>query len=399
MIGAGYTGIAVAAAMIKAGLEIDVLDARTEVGGLWRDGVYDHVTLITTRKVTAFDGWPMPEGGLFPTGVEMLAYLTQVAKDSGVLARFTGGQRITSIEPRERGWLVGDTTYDGVVLATGLFTLPLIPSFPGSLSVRTLHTADYKNVDQLGDNVLVVGLGNSGADVAHQCWKAGKRVTMAVQRPRHVIPKRVLGVPVVELHRPRYVPDLPVRLALDLSVRALSAYWRRGSLAQPKHLLLSESPVVHSALLPGISKGRIAVRPGVAGLDGDTVRFTDSTTGVFDTVVWATGYSYRLPIERELLDGSISDYGASPLSLVGGMWSPISFGLAAVGHREPRHGRGPYLSVLAEAVAAGALAQERVDEPIGRVLAKVAAPDGPAVIDDGPEFRKLRRLRAAALGA
>lgn len=396
VVGAGYTGIAVAAAMIESGLEVDVLDAREQIGGLWRDAVYDQVNLITTRKVTAFDDRPMPDGDLFPTGAELLDYLTQVARDTGVLTRFTGGQRISAVLPHGRGWRVGGTSYDGVVLATGLFSVPRVPALPGRLTIPALHTAEYKNVDQLGDNVLVVGLGNSGADVAQQCWRAGKRVTMAVQRPRHVVPKRVLGLPVVELRRPRFVPDLPARVALDISVRALSAYWRRGNLSQPKHLLLSESPVVHSALLPWINKGRITIRPGVAEVNGSAVRFTDSTTATYDTVVWATGYRYHLPVERELLDGSSAEYGSTPLSLVGGAWSAVSWGLAAVGHREPRHGRGPYLSALAEVVAAGALAQERLEEPVGRVLARTAAPDATDLIDDGPELRKLRRLTAAA---
>ena len=74
VIGAGYTGIAVAGAMLEAGLEVDVLDARSQVGGLWRDGVYDDVRLISTRKVTAYDGRRMPSGPMFPSGDELLAF-------------------------------------------------------------------------------------------------------------------------------------------------------------------------------------------------------------------------------------------------------------------------------------------------------------------------------------
>ena len=126
---------------------------------------------------------------------------------------------------------------------------------------------------------------------------------MAVRRGRHVVPKRVLGFPVVEMHRPAYVPDLPVRIALDVAVRAMSAYWRTGKLSEPRHLVLSESPVVHSALLPLISKGKIAVRPAVAALEGDSMEFADGTFARFDTVVWATGYDYDLPVDRGLVDG------------------------------------------------------------------------------------------------
>ena len=399
VVGAGYTGIAVAAGMIEAGLEVEVLDSRPEVGGLWFDGVYDSVRLITTRKVTAFTGAPMPGGPLFPSGPELLDYLRKVASDTGVAERFRGGERVTAVTPDGAGWKVHASTttkYDGVVLATGLFQTPRIPDLPGTLSIPQLHTATYREVAQLGDDTLVVGLGNSGADVAQDAVKAGKRVTLAVRRGRHVVPKRVLGIPVVELQRPSFVPDLALRLGLDVAVRALSAYWRTGRLPEPAHLVLSESPVVHSALLPLISQGKIALRPGVVGLDGDSVEFSDGTSASYDSVVWATGYDHDLPVDRALLDGRTGGYRANPPLLVGGAWSPVSRGLAAVGLREPRNGRGPYLSVLAQLVAAGALAQGRLDEPVGGVLAGVAAPDATFLVDDGPELRTLHRLTEAA---
>ncbi len=399
VVGAGYSGIAVAGELIAAGLEVDVLDSRPAVGGVWLDGVYESVQLITTRKVTAFARRPLPAGPLFPSGSELLSYLTTVADETGVSRRFLPGERVRSVQPAGDGWLVSASTdrqYDGVVLATGLFQRPRIPLLPGTLTIPALHTAAYRDTSQLGENVLVVGLGNSGADVAHEAIKAGKRVTMAVRGGRHIVPKRVLGRPVVEMQRPWFAPDVPMRVGLDVAVRALSAYWRSGKLAEPRHLVLSESPVVHSALLPLISAGRITVRSAASSLDGNQVTFADGTCETFDTVVWATGYDYDLPVDRALLDGLSGSYLDRPPLLVGGAWSPISRGLAAVGHREPRHGRGPYLSALAKAVAAGAVAQARIDEPIGAALGRVVAPDATALADDGPELRRLRRLTAAA---
>jgi len=395
VVGAGYAGVAVAAAMLERGLEVDVLDSRAEVGGLWVDATYPSVRLITSRDVTAYDGWPMPAGGLFPTGPELLAYLQDVAGRSGVLDRLRQ-QTVTCVRPGEQGWLVDGTGYDGLVLATGLFSAPRIPVVPGVAGVPTLHTSAYRGPEGLGERVLVVGLGNSGADVAQDCVKAGRQVTMAVGRARHVVPKRVLGQPVVRLRRPGWVPDLASRVVMDAAVRAASAYWRHGALAEPRHLLLSESPVVHSALLPLVSRGAVRVRPALTHLDGADAQFADGSCQSVDSVVWATGYAYTLPVARELLDGSPDRYGETPLSLVGGAWSPVSPGLAAVGHREPRHGRGPYLSAVARLVAAGAAAQSRTDRPVGRLLADVVPPSATALVDDVTELPRLRRLTAAA---
>jgi len=395
VIGAGYSGIAAAAAMLAEGIDVDVLDKRDDVGGLWLDGVYRSVRLITTNKRSAYPGRPMISADVFPSSAEMLTYLRGVAADTGVRDRLIT-RDVVSVAPKDGRWSVDGTMYDGVVLATGLFSDPYIPDVQGDPTIKSLHTSDYRDVRELGDDVLVIGMGNSGADVAHDCIKAGKRVTIASGRGRHIIPKRILGRPVVDVQRPWFVPDLASRVAMDLSVRALSAFWRRGHLDEPRHLLLSETPVIHSALLPLISDGSIEIRPKVAHIDGSMAEFVDGSSSQFDTIVWATGYRYQLPVERSLIDGSTAAYGSSALSLVGGVWSSLTAGLACVGYREPRHGRGPYLHAVAELTAAGARAQDQIKEPIGALLAEIAAPTAGELIDDGPEIRRVQRLTEAA---
>ena len=398
VIGAGYTGIAITAALLDAGLDVELLDRRPVVGGLWVDGTYDSVRLITSRKVTAFDGRPLPDGPTFPTGPELLAYLTATAASTGALDRFRGQNQVLSVSPESGSWAVATatshTSYDGVVLATGLFQVPRIPLLPGVLNIPQLHTSAYRHPGQLGDDVLVVGLGNSGADVAQDAVAAGKRVTLAVNRGRHVVPRRVLGSPIIEMRRPALLPELPMRLGLDALVRLSS--WRSGALPSPRHLVLAESPVVHSALLPLVASRKVSVRTAVKALCGDEVAFSDGSTEGFDTVVWATGYDYDLPVDRAHLDAGRGGYRSAPPRLVGGAWSPVSRGLAAVGHREPRGGRGPYLSALAGLVAAGARAQAWVDEPVGRRLADTIGPTASVFVDNAPEIRALRLLTAAA---
>ena len=389
VVGAGWTGVAMAAALLDAGLEVDVLDRAGEVGGLWLDGVYDSVRLITTRRTSSFDGFPMPEGTAFPSGPELLAYLRSYAATCSV--EVTSGT-VESVAPDGPRWTVttgtGNTSYDGVVLATGLFQRPFVPTLPGTLDVPALHTRDYRNADQLGQRVLVVGLGNSGADVAQDAVRAGRQVVLSVAEGRHVVPRRVLGRAAVELERPAFVPDLPVRVGLDLLLRALS----RSDLPAPRHLVLSQSPVVHSAILGLVRSGDVQVRPAVVAVDGSSVSFADGTAVEVDTVVWATGYTSVLPVERALVDGTTS----GPVSLVAGLWSPVSRGLAVPGLREPRHGRGPYLSAVGRLLAAGALAQARLDLPVGAVLAQVVPPTSAVLVDNVPERRRLQHLTAVA---
>lgn len=395
VVGAGYTGIAVAGAMLAEGLDVDLFDARGEPGGIWVDGVYPTVRLITTRASTALDHLPMPEGDQFPTGPQMLAYLRDIATKTGVTEHLKE-QRVTQISKDAAGWSVDGQPYAGAVLATGMFAKPRIPDFASTITVPQRHTTSYRGPDGLGDNVLIVGLGNSGADVAQDCVKAGKTVTISVRRSRHIVPKRILGQPTVDLRRPPLVPDLVSRIGMDLCVRLASQHWRHGKLSQPQHLLLAETPIVHSALLPLISQGAVTVSPGIEAASGSTVTFTDGTRKGFDTVVWATGYQHDMPIDRELVDGGGQSHEAAPMTLVAGAWSPVSPALALAGFREPRHGRGPYLSALSEMIAAGARAQEFTAEPIGVLLSKYVRTSTRVLIDDDAEIRQLKSATQAA---
>ncbi|NQU36441.1 MAG: NAD(P)/FAD-dependent oxidoreductase [Actinobacteria bacterium] len=396
VVGAGYTGIAVAGEMLAAGLDVDVFDARGETGGIWGDGVYPSVRLITTREGSALSKVPMPAGDEFPTGIQMRDYLQHAASRTGVADRLRQ-RNVERVSKTSNGWLVDGEAYQGVVLATGMFAEPKIPDFASTLTIRNLHTATYRGPDELGDDVLIVGLGNSGADVAQECVKAGKNVTISVRRPRHIVPKRIMGMPTVEMRRPTLVPDLVARIGMDIFVRVASQYWRHGSLGQPRHLLLAETPIVHSALLPLISSGAIKIAPGIESTSGFTVTFTDGTQKRFDTVVWATGYRPNLPIDRALVDGIDQSYDSAPLNLVAGAWSPVSAGLAVAGFREPRHGRGAYLSALAQMISAGARAQEFTTEPIGAFLSEFAPASSRVLVDDDAEIRALGSAADAAL--
>ncbi len=221
VIGAGYSGIGAAAAMLAEGIDVDVLDKRDDVGGLWLDGVHPSVRLITTNARSAYPGRPMTSADVFPSGTEMLTYLRKVAAETGVRERLIN-RDVVSVAPADGRWSVDGVMYDGVVLATGLFSDPYIPDLPGNPTIPTLHTSEYRDVGELG----------------------------------------------VDVQRPWFLPDLATRVAMDLSVRALSAFWRRGRLDEPRHLLLSEAPVIHSALLPLIGNGSIPIRPNVARIDG-----------------------------------------------------------------------------------------------------------------------------------
>jgi putative flavoprotein involved in K+ transport len=186
IIGAGQTGLATAYHLGRAGRGCVVLHEHLRVGDQWRRR-YDSLLLNTPAQYDSLPGMPFPAPRwTFPTGGEMADYLAAYADRFGLDVR--GGSVVTSVERHGDGGfhvVAGTTTYhaENVVVATGGEHHPRIPSFARELDpgIRQLHSHDYHNPAQLLPGaVLVVGTGQSGADLAlevaaagHETWLSG----------------------------------------------------------------------------------------------------------------------------------------------------------------------------------------------------------------------------------
>jgi putative flavoprotein involved in K+ transport len=189
VIGAGQTGLSTAYFLGKAGVPCVVLDEHPRVGDQWRRR-YDSLLLNTPAQYDGLPGLPFPAPrGSYPTGAEMGDHLERYVEQTGIAVR--SGVTVRSVERQADGtWLL--TTTDGaiaaadVVVASGAEQLPRIPDFAGELDpgIRQLHSSGFRNPGQLLPGpVLVVGAGQSGADIAlsvaqagHETWLAGHAV-------------------------------------------------------------------------------------------------------------------------------------------------------------------------------------------------------------------------------
>src|SRR5215472_10663839 len=111
VIGAGYSGLAVAKAFGDAGIPYDHLELTDRIGGNWAHRVYDSTHLISSKRSTAFPGYPMPDSYPdFPSGAQMLAYLERFADHYGLTKRIEFGTEVVSCEPVDprglEGWRV-----------------------------------------------------------------------------------------------------------------------------------------------------------------------------------------------------------------------------------------------------------------------------------------------------
>ncbi|XP_021020713.1 dimethylaniline monooxygenase [N-oxide-forming] 5-like [Mus caroli] len=196
VIGAGVSGLGAVKCCLEEGLEPTCFEKRSDIGGLWKYeeipksgnlGIYKSLTCNTSKEMTAFSDYPIPDH--FPNYMhnsKMMEYLKMYARHFGLMKHIQFQTNVCSIKKRpdfssSGQWDVVVETeemqktyiFDGIMVCSGHYTekyFPLqdfegISKFQGSC----LHTWEYKHPDNfVGKRVAVIGLGNSGADVASE---------------------------------------------------------------------------------------------------------------------------------------------------------------------------------------------------------------------------------------
>ena len=303
VIGAGPAGLAAAACLIQRGLRPMVLERAGDLGASWRSH-YERLHLHTVKTHSALPGLPFPDSApRYVSRQDVVDYLTAYAAHHRITPRV--GADVASIVPRDGGWQVA--TSDGqryvapaVVVATGANNRPNRPEFNGQATFagRIVHSGDYRNAAPFrGRRVLVVGMGNTGAEIALDLAERGVATTLSVRSPVNVVLRDVLGRPtqktsIVLASLPRRVGDALASFFADLTVGDLGKLGLRRSPISPLRALreFGRTPVIDVGTLARIRSGEIAVRPGIRRLVADGAEFIDGSAGRFDAIVLATGY-------------------------------------------------------------------------------------------------------------
>jgi dimethylaniline monooxygenase (N-oxide forming) len=319
VIGAGSTGLAVMRMLGERGIAARCIERGSSVGGLWRyendsgmSAAYASLRTNVSRPRMQYPGFPMPDTlDDFPHHTDMAEYLDSYADAFGLRERIRFG---TTVERLERasggGWrgALDDGTELGVgavVVATGHDWCPRVPEHPGRFAGELLHAHDYRTPEAFaGRRVLVVGAGQSAAEIAVELSAHAARTCLSIRGPVHVIPRWLGGTP----YDTRDVWPLN-RLPWPLMNRRFSQEVERergplpASWPVPDRRLLEEVPTLSSELLPAVRSGAVEVRREVERLDGDRVRFASGAEEEFDAIVYATGYRISLPfLTPELLE-------------------------------------------------------------------------------------------------
>jgi cation diffusion facilitator CzcD-associated flavoprotein CzcO len=193
---------------------------------------------------------------------------------------------------------------DAVVVAIGANRLPIVPTFANQEQFmgRMLHSCSYRNAIPFnGQRVLVVGMGNTGAEIALDLAEHGVQVHLSVRSPLNIVYRDVLGRPTqltaIALSRlPTNWGDWVSRVLRDLTVGDLSRWGIRTSPLSPLRQLREhgKTPVIDIGTLACIKRGEIKVQVGIDAFTGKGVRFADGRESDFDAVIMATGYEAQV---------------------------------------------------------------------------------------------------------
>ena len=327
VIGAGPAGLAAAKCLKARGLDLATFEKGPSVGSVWRRH-YDRLHLHTDRARSGLPGLPMPRAfGRYPSRAQVVSYLETYAAAFGLKPVFGAPVR----ELRREGSLwraeAGDESALApvAVVATGLADFPHEPKWPGmeDFAGPILHSCRYRNPGPFaGKRVLVVGYGNSGGEIALDLAEAGVRVALAVRSPINVIPRELLGRPILSWSLARRF--LSARLAdkvnapmLRLAVGSITDLGLARAIKGPLQSTEEDGrvPIIDVGTLDAIRAGRIELRGDVAVFTGDGVAFRQSPVEAFDAVILATGFR---PDLRALLPDAKGVLNASGAPLTSG---------------------------------------------------------------------------------
>jgi putative flavoprotein involved in K+ transport len=303
IVGAGSAGLATAALLQRSGLSAVLLEAGPEPGAAWR-GRYDRLRLHTPRLLSGLPGMRIPRRyGRWVARDDLLAYLRDYVETQGLDVRTS--TRVERIDRGDDGWRLetadGAVDAETVIVATGYNGAPFVPDWPGkdAFAGELVHSSAYRSpTPYRGRDVLVVGAGNSGAEIAHDVADGGARsAKLSVRTPPQIVRRATAGIPAqligmaIKRMPPEWVDPITKtqrRISIpDLSAQGLP---RPDQGVRSAFIATGTTPVLDVGIVGAIRSGRVKVVAAVDAFDGAEVVLADGTRERPDAVIAATGF-------------------------------------------------------------------------------------------------------------
>lgn len=334
IIGGGASGLTSIKCCLDEGLAPVCFEQEDYIGGMWQftedrtktSSVYRSTVINTSKEMMCFSDFPIPKE--FPPYMHnryVVKYLHLYAEHFHLQKYIRFGCKIQSIQRAEDYHSSGNWTvtyaankekketveeFGAVMVCTGHHWQPSWPSFKGMDIFKgvQMHSHSYKDFKGFeGKTVVVVGIGNSGGDIAVELSKHAKQVYLSTRRGAWVLSRLSGGgKPFDMAFSTRFTSYFPLSLnKLVIEANCNQRFCHNSYGLRPSHSVTAQHPMINDSLPHQIITGLLVVKPNISQLTVGGVEFDDgSTVENVDTIIFSTGYDMRFPyleIEEEIL--------------------------------------------------------------------------------------------------
>ena len=390
VIGAGISGLTAGKMLNDYGIPYTCFEVSDRVGGNWAfknpngySSAYRSLHIDTSKHRLAFKDFPMPaDFPDFPHHAQIKSYLDAYADAFDLKENIEFQNGVTHARRLDGGgWELqtqaGETRrFDLLVVGNGHHWDARRANFPGTFSGESIHAHHYIDPQDplplTGKRILVVGLGNSAADISVELSSKTLRneVTLSTRSGAWIVPKYIAGKPGDQYYKTTpYLPLSWQRKMIQIAHPLMSGRPENYGLPTPNHKLFEAHPTQSVELPLRLGSGDVIPKPNVRELDGTTVHFEDGTSGEFDVIVYATGYNITFPFFDE-------DFISAPdnhIPLYKRMFKPGIDDLVFIGFAQSTPTLFPFVECQSRLLGAYAAGRYRLPSP--EVMEEVIASD------------------------
>ncbi|KAG6597323.1 putative indole-3-pyruvate monooxygenase YUCCA3, partial [Cucurbita argyrosperma subsp. sororia] len=318
IVGAGPSGLSVAAALKQQGVPFVVVDRADCIASLWQHRTYDRLKLHLPKQFCQLPNFPFPEEfPAYPSKFQFISYLESYANHFDITPRFNETVQSAKYDETFGLWRVKTISLSPkpteveyicrwLVVATGENSEKVVPEFEGmeEFGGHVMHACDYKSGEAYhGKRVLVVGCGNSGMEISLDLCNHDAKPSMVVRSSVHVLPREILGKSTFEVAislmkwLPLHMVDKMLLIIARLVLGNTEKYGLKRPSTGPLQLknAAGKTPVLDIGALQKIRAGEIKVVTGIKKFRQGAVELVNGEVLEIDSVILATGYRSNVP--------------------------------------------------------------------------------------------------------
>lgn len=328
IIGAGVAGISMAKALKDKNVAFQCYEARDQLGGIWaydaegkHTSTWANLNMNTPKGLYQFADMPMPEGYPdYPSRQQVTEYLESYVDKNDLRRNIHLNCRVLRAERGKDGkWDItlenGVTSrFDALAVANGHHNQPVVPDldisrFAGSIS----HSKAYRSRHEYRDKrVMVVGIGNSGAQIAVDISHDAAMTFLSIRRGVYVLPHYLFGMRIDKALGPlnawwvkKILPYPLHEILLTATYKLFISRHRNLGMPRPDHWMMSCLPTMSENLANRIGDGKLEIVAGIERIEGTTVHLKNGRKVEVDSIIYATGYRTTFPfLDSEVFDAS-----------------------------------------------------------------------------------------------